>query len=711
MRTKFTFLVGAMLVFMGAAMAQNSKTLDENYSRFDFLKTKVKGTNEAKAVDAVLTATGGYVSGATVDIPMNLILNNTDAEYGDSISITFPAGFTINSVSNDDVFGPSFDNPAPGQGDPEPYNGIDGQTVSWGDNDDNYGGITPTNDYPFSINVTVDMSVTGDQTIDFDVSGDGFGAAPADFSGSITLSESAVGLPLDFELPADQYTIEGFGGSQNTSIIPNPDMSGVNMSANVWQQTQDAANTGETFAGAVVDLATPVDFTGSGLVAMDIWTPIAADVTLRFEIVNNDPASAGMERTLSATTTGGWETLTFDFTDDVNIGNEFVRCVVFFNLGANNTDDTFYADNIRNTEPPTVFDIVANSAVHETLETALIASGLDGVTSDPEVDLTLFAPTDAAFAEIQAVVDELLMDPTGALANVLLYHVVAGTALSGDLSDGQEVLTLQGETVTVAVNGDVITINGAEVIIEDIIAVNGVVHVIDAVLVPSTCTVFAGGPYNDFTTAFGGAPVQDGNGDCPLNAIDAFQSWASEGYIAQACVEGVEYEFGLQDGASGAWDPSFVIIDFVTGEVIASETEGLSITWVCPADGDYIWIIQEEGLCGNQTDNTATDNGFPYMTCNGTSSTDDLVNVVDLSVYPNPSNNQFTVELELDATKEVTIDIVNVVGQVVKSIDLGTRSVGLNREYIDVNDLSEGIYLMNVTVGTTQGTVKVQVVR
>jgi hypothetical protein len=48
---------------------------------------------------------------------------------------------------------------------------------------------------------------------------------------------------------------------------------------------------------------------------------------------------------------------------------------------------------------------------------------------------------------------------------------------------------------------------------------------------------------------------------------------------------------------------------------------------------------------------------------------------------------------------------------VVKSIDLGTRSAGLNREYIDVNDLSEGIYFMNLTVGASQGTVKVQVVR
>jgi len=704
MKTKFTLLLGATLVFLGSAIAQTSKTLDETYSRFDILKNKDKGNGDAKAIEAVLTATGGYVVEGTVDIPMNLILNNIDEEYGDLITITFPAGFTINSVSNNVEFGPSFD---PG-GESEAYNGITGQSVSWGDDDNNYGGVTPGNDYPFSINVTADASVTGDQTIDFVVSGDGFGPAPADFSGSITISAAVADLPLDFELPAETYAIVGFGGAQNTAVIPNPDASGINTSANVWQQTQDAANTGETFAGAVLSLDVPVDFSGSSLIAMDIWTPLAiTDVTLRFEVANNDPAGAGLELTLPATTTNAWETLVFDFSGEPNLANEMVRCVVFFNLGNNNTDDTFYIDNIRGTAPATVFDIVANSGVHTTLETALIESGLDAVTSDPEVDLTLFAPTDAAFDALpEGVLASLLEDPTGALANVLLYHVVGGTALSTDLSDGQEVLTLHGETVIVSIVGEVITINGAEVIIADLTAVNGVVHVIDAVLIPETCTSFAGGPY----TNFGEAPLAV-DGICPFNLIETFESWASEGYSVDNCVAGTTYIFGLQDGASGAWDPAFVVIDAATGEVVASETEGLSITWICPADGQYIWIIQEEGFCGNQTANASTDNGFPYMTCEDPLSNNDFIIANDISVYPNPTNNQFTVDIELNASERVTVDLINIVGQVVKSIDLGTRSAGLNREYIDVNDLSEGIYFMNLTVGASQGTMKVQVVR
>jgi hypothetical protein len=79
--------------------------------------------------------------------------------------------------------------------------------------------------------------------------------------------------------------------------------------------------------------------------------------------------------------------------------------------------------------------------------------------------------------------------------------------------------------------------------------------------------------------------------------------------------------------------------------------------------------------------------------------------------YPNPTNNQFTVDINLASSHEVTIDMVNVVGQVVKTLDLGTRSSGLNREYIDVNDLPQGLYFMNITIGDSQGTIRVQVTR
>jgi len=139
-----------------------------------------------------------------------------------------------------------------------------------------------------------------------------------------------------------------------------------------------------------------------------------------------------------------------------------------------------------NPEPTTVVDIIVNSAVHNTLETAVIAAGLADDLSGAG-PFTVFAPTDAAFAALPAgTLDALLADPTGALAQVLLYHVVSGEALSSSLTNGQTITTLQGQDVTVSITGGNVFINNAQVIMADITADNGVVHVIDAVLTPST---------------------------------------------------------------------------------------------------------------------------------------------------------------------------------------------------------------------------------
>lgn len=136
-------------------------------------------------------------------------------------------------------------------------------------------------------------------------------------------------------------------------------------------------------------------------------------------------------------------------------------------------------------EPFTVWDVIVNSADHTILETAVGAANLDGALSDPDATLTVFAPTDAAFANLPAgTIATLLANPAGLLTTILTYHVVGSVALSTDLSDGQTINTLQGEAVTVSfVDGNVF-INEAQVIVADIITDNGVVHVIDAVLLP-----------------------------------------------------------------------------------------------------------------------------------------------------------------------------------------------------------------------------------
>ena len=140
----------------------------------------------------------------------------------------------------------------------------------------------------------------------------------------------------------------------------------------------------------------------------------------------------------------------------------------------------------------TVVDIVVGSESHTTLEAAVIAAELADDLQG-EGPFTVFAPTDAAFAALpEGTVASLLEDPTGALSNILLYHVVGAKAYSKDLSDGQMIKTLQGEKITVKMKDGKAYINDAQVSIADIKAENGVVHVIDAVITPPARMADAG---------------------------------------------------------------------------------------------------------------------------------------------------------------------------------------------------------------------------
>jgi uncharacterized surface protein with fasciclin (FAS1) repeats len=115
---------------------------------------------------------------------------------------------------------------------------------------------------------------------------------------------------------------------------------------------------------------------------------------------------------------------------------------------------------------------------------ALQATGLDSVLQG-DGPYTIFAPTDAAFAALPAgAFDQLLNDPSGQLTDILRYHVVPGDILSEDISNGMEATTAQGKTVRFEVQGNTVRINGATLVTRDIETENGVVHVIDAVILP-----------------------------------------------------------------------------------------------------------------------------------------------------------------------------------------------------------------------------------
>lgn len=135
--------------------------------------------------------------------------------------------------------------------------------------------------------------------------------------------------------------------------------------------------------------------------------------------------------------------------------------------------------------PKDVVDVAIGSTDHTTLVAAVTAAGLVE-TLKGAGPFTIFAPTNAAFAALPAgTVDGLLKpESKAALTKILTYHVVAGAVKAADLKDGQKIKTLQGQELTVSIKEGKVKINDANVTAADLIGTNGVVHVIDAVLMP-----------------------------------------------------------------------------------------------------------------------------------------------------------------------------------------------------------------------------------
>ena len=130
-----------------------------------------------------------------------------------------------------------------------------------------------------------------------------------------------------------------------------------------------------------------------------------------------------------------------------------------------------------------IVDTAVGAGQFTTLAKALTAAGLIDTLKGPG-PFTVFAPTDAAFAKIPpAKLDALLADKA-MLTKVLTYHVVPGMVVAADVKTGH-VKTVEGEDLDVRVAPAGVTVNGAKVLKTDILATNGVIHVIDTVVVPN----------------------------------------------------------------------------------------------------------------------------------------------------------------------------------------------------------------------------------
>ena len=204
---------------------------------------------------------------------------------------------------------------------------------------------------------------------------------------------------------------------------------------------------------------------------------VVADSVMSSMLANNQPVTTLLGTDVTVTISGG----------NVYIDNAMVTLADL--VADNGVVHVIDAVLIPSTPTNSIYDIVSNSPSHTTLKTAIDACALDGVLSGSG-PFTLFAPTDAAFNLLPAGTVTALLNDIPQLTDILKHHVVADSVMSGMLTNNQIVTTLHGTDVTVTISGGNVYIDNAMVTLADLVADNGVVHVIDAVLLPPTNTVY-----------------------------------------------------------------------------------------------------------------------------------------------------------------------------------------------------------------------------
>jgi uncharacterized surface protein with fasciclin (FAS1) repeats len=135
------------------------------------------------------------------------------------------------------------------------------------------------------------------------------------------------------------------------------------------------------------------------------------------------------------------------------------------------------------TDDTTIIDVASEAGNFSTLLTAIDAAGLTDVLKG-DGPFTVFAPTDEAFAKIPAETLDALLADKEKLTAVLTYHVVPGKVMASDVVNLDSAETVNGKSVTISIVDGSVRVDGATVVATDIEAANGIIHVIDAVILP-----------------------------------------------------------------------------------------------------------------------------------------------------------------------------------------------------------------------------------
>lgn len=343
-----------------------------------------------------------------------------------------------------------------------------------------------------------------------------------------------------------------------------------------------------------------------------------------------------------------------------------------------------------------IVDIVVDSPDHETLEAAVIAAGL-AETLNVGGPFTLFAPTDEAFAALPAgTVEALLEDPTGALTDILLYHAIAADVRSTDLSDGMTATTVNGKDVTITINDNGVFINNAQVTVADILADNGVVHVIDAVLIPPATTVVdivVNSPDHETLEA---AVIAAGLAET-LSGEGPFTLFAPTDEAFAALPAGT-VETLLEDPTGALTD--ILLYHAISGNILS--TDLVDGTMAATINGANVSIsVSPDGVFINDALVTVadiiTDNGVVHVInavlIPGTNtSTNNIINTnLSFKASPNPFSDNFSIEFEEALTEQVNARLFDLTGkEILTKMDIS------NKEIIDFPNLNSGTYLLSI---------------
>ncbi len=338
-----------------------------------------------------------------------------------------------------------------------------------------------------------------------------------------------------------------------------------------------------------------------------------------------------------------------------------------------------------------VVDIIVNSENHNTLEAAVKAAGLVETLSG-DGPFTVFAPTDDAFAALPAgTIDALLADPSGALTDILLYHVIGAKVMSTDLSDGQMAETLLGKDVKVTINNDGVFINDAKVTVADIQADNGVVHVINAVLTPPSNTVadiiVNSENHNTLEAAVKAAGlVGTLSGDGPFTVFaptdDAFAALPA----------------GTIDALLA--DPSGDLTDILLYHVIGAKVMSTDLSDGQMAETllgkDVKVTINNDGVFINDAKVTVADiqadNGVVHVIDMVLVYKDETLGIFqnkteEMKVYPNPASDY--VKVHFDGSESYTVRLLSLDGKTIKRFE----NVGSDSN-LKLSDVQNGTYML-----------------